>query len=236
MRRNHRPAPVFLRKRNPAFSWKPDGFIIAGQSCVVESERQGDRLNCPKCGAFVEEGAGFCGSCGQSMPDRVSDQTSSPFQARFAAPRLPIVYAGFWLRLVAYIIDSFLLGFVLGNLLLRPLVGRPGGIPANNPWVLFTSTSPQISALLLLFLMGNWVYYSLMESSPWRATVGKKILGLEVTDLSGNRISFARASGRFFGKIVSSMTFLVGFAMAGFTARKQALHDILASCLVTRKV
>ena len=193
-------------------------------------------MDCPKCGTFVEEGAGFCGSCGQPIPHRVTDQTHGPLQTHLASPRLPIVYAGFWLRLVAYIIDSFLLGFVLGNLLLRPLMGRPGGIPANNPWVLFTDTSPQVSALLLLFLMGNWVYYSLMESSPWRATVGKRILGLEVTDLSGNRISFARASGRFFGKIVSSMTFLVGFVMAGFTARKQALHDILASCLVTRKV
>lgn len=170
------------------------------------------------------------------MANLAPGQSSAPFQTRLAATRPPLVYAGFWLRLAAYVIDSFLLGFVLGNLLLRPLVGRPGGIPANNPWVLFTSTSPQISALLLLFLMGNWVYYALMESSPWRATVGKKILGLQVTDLSGNRISFPRASGRFFGKIVSSMTFLVGFAMAGFTARKQALHDILASCLVTRKV
>jgi uncharacterized RDD family membrane protein YckC len=75
-----------------------------------------------------------------------------------------------------------------------------------------------------------------MESSAWQATLGKKILGLKVTDLSGNRITFARASGRFFGKILSGMILGIGFLMAGFTARKQALHDILAGCLVLRQL
>jgi len=125
---------------------------------------------------------------------------------------------------------------VLGNILLRPLMGKPGGIPANDPWFMFTNTSPQVTALMLLFLMGNWVYFAVLESSPWRATLGKKALGLSVVDLAGNRISFPRASGRFFAKIISSMTFLIGFLMAGFTARKQALHDMLAGCLVTRKI
>ncbi|HVB57476.1 MAG TPA: RDD family protein [Candidatus Acidoferrales bacterium] len=179
-----------------------------------------------------------CGACGQTMPIPTLGQETDASQdgARTShTSYTSVTYAGFWLRLVAYIIDSFLLGIVLGNLLLRPLMGRPGGIPADNPWILFTDTSPRITALLLLFLMANWVYFALMESSPWRATLGKRILGLEVTDLAGNRISFARASGRFFAKILSSMTFLVGFVMAGFTAKKQALHDMLASCLVTRK-
>lgn len=75
-----------------------------------------------------------------------------------------------------------------------------------------------------------------MESSAWQATLGKKILGLKVTDLAGNRISFARASGRFFGKILSGMILGIGFLMAGFTERKQALHDILAGCLVLRQL
>jgi uncharacterized RDD family membrane protein YckC len=160
---------------------------------------------------------------------------SSP-QSWLGARQVPVGYAGFWLRLAAYMIDNLLLGFVLGNVLLRPLIGRPGGIPANNPWFLFTNTSPQVTALLLLFLMGNWVYFAVLESSSWRATIGKKVLGLEVVDLNGHRLSFPRASGRFFAKIFSSMTFLVGFLMAAFTAKKQALHDILTSCLVIRKL
>ena len=55
-------------------------------------------------------------------------------------------------------------------------MGKPGGIPADDPWFLFTNTSPQVTALLLLFLMGNWVYFSVLESSAWRATLGKKTL------------------------------------------------------------
>ena len=164
------------------------------------------------------------------------DEQEKPARAPAKPAQARIGYAGFWLRVAAYLIDNLLLGFVLGNVLLRPLMGKPGGIPADDPWFLFTNTSPQVSALLLLFLMGNWVYFSVLESSVWRATFGKKILGLQVVDLAGNRLSFARASGRFFGKILSSMTLLIGFLMAGFTARKQALHDILAGCLVIRKL
>ena len=74
-----------------------------------------------------------------------------------------------------------------------------------------------------------------MESSSKQATLGKLALGIVVTDLSGNRISFGRATGRYFGKIVSGMIMCIGYIMAGFTERKQALHDIMASCLVILK-
>ena len=184
----------------------------------------------------MPEGAGFCGSCGQPLAAPSSAQQGAAPSAWARPTQARVAYAGFWLRLAAYAIDNILLGAVLGNILLRPLMGKPGGIPANDPWFMFTNTSPQVTALMLLFLMGNWVYFAVLESSPWRATLGKKALGLTVVDLAGNRISFPRASGRFFAKILSSMTFLIGFLMAGFTAKKQALHDMLAGCLVTRKI
>lgn len=193
-------------------------------------------MHCTKCGAAIAEDAEFCAACGA----RVDAPAGTPVGKWSAgwphSTHAPTVYAGFWLRLAAYAIDNLLLGFVLGNLLLRPLMGRQGGIPADDPWFLFTNTSPQVTAILLLFLMGNWIYFSVSESSPWRATVGKKVLGLEVVDLAGRRLSFARASARFFAKILSSMTLLIGFLMAGFTEKKQALHDLIAGCLVTRKV
>jgi uncharacterized RDD family membrane protein YckC len=182
-------------------------------------------LNCRNCGAILDPGSEFCGACGLRLENAPPSSSASPVR---------IAYAGFWLRLVAYCIDSILVGFVLGNLLLRPLIGRI--IPADDPWFLFTNNSPQITALMMLFLMGNWVYFALLESSSWRATVGKKILGLEVVDLQGKRLSFARASGRFFAKILSSMTLMIGFVIAGFTQRKQALHDIVARCLVIKRV
>ena len=92
-----------------------------------------------------------------------------------------------------------------------------------------------ILALGLVAFAGSWLYHTLMESSRRQATLGKMALGIIVTDLNGNRISFARANGRFFGKWVSGMIMNIGYLMAAFTEKKQALHDMLASCLVILK-
>ena len=90
-------------------------------------------------------------------------------------------------------------------------------------------------AVNILMFGAGWLYFALMESSSKQATLGKMMIGVIVTDTDGNRISFGRASGRFFGKIVSWITLLIGYRMAAFTKRKQALHDIMAGCLVIRK-
>jgi uncharacterized RDD family membrane protein YckC len=84
----------------------------------------------------------------------------------------------------------------------------------------------------LLGITLNWLYFALMESSSKQATPGKMAIRIAVTDLRGNRISFGRATGRHFGKIISIFTFFIGFLMAGFTKRKQALHDMMAGCLI----
>jgi hypothetical protein len=80
-----------------------------------------------------------------------------------------------------------------------------------------------------------WLYFALMESSANQATFGKMALGIKVTDLQGNSISFGKASGRYFAKLVSACTLGVGYVMAGFTKRRQALHDMMVGCLVTNK-
>jgi uncharacterized RDD family membrane protein YckC len=87
-----------------------------------------------------------------------------------------------------------------------------------------------------LFLFAGWIYEASLESSSKQATVGKMALGLKVTNEQGARISFARASARYFSKILSRMILLIGYIMAGFTARKQALHDIIAGTLVVRNL
>jgi len=84
-----------------------------------------------------------------------------------------------------------------------------------------------------LFLCTAWIYEAAMESSSKQATLGKMALGLKVTDEQGRRISFARATARYFSKFISAILF-IGYIMAGFTARKQALHDMIAGTLVTR--
>jgi uncharacterized RDD family membrane protein YckC len=80
----------------------------------------------------------------------------------------------------------------------------------------------------------SWLYEAFLESSSRQATLGKMVLSLRVTDLEGHRISFLRATGRHFAKIVSVATLFIGYIMAGLTERKQALHDILAATLVVR--
>jgi uncharacterized RDD family membrane protein YckC len=166
-----------------------------------------------------------------------------PAQAAWQAPaaRSAVAYAGFWLRFVAAIIDGLILYFV-GMILFLPFAASMGmgmrgmmtGRPPNLEGLL-----PLIHAMIRITLLRtvlHWLYYSLLESSAWQATLGKKALGLEVTDLDGNRISFGRATGRFFAKIISSIILFIGYIMAGFTEKKQALHDILAGTLVIRKL
>jgi len=85
-----------------------------------------------------------------------------------------------------------------------------------------------------LFFCASWIYEATLESSSRQATLGKMAMGLRVTDEQGRRISFARATARYFSKILSGMILFIGYIMAGFTARKQALHDLIAGTLVTR--
>ena len=85
-------------------------------------------------------------------------------------------------------------------------------------------------------LFGVWLYYALFESSSWQGTPGKRALGLFVTDMQGRRISFARATGRYFGRFISTAILFIGYLMIAFTERKQALHDMLADCLVLRRL
>jgi uncharacterized RDD family membrane protein YckC len=89
--------------------------------------------------------------------------------------------------------------------------------------------SQEISGIMFFV---NWLYFTLQESSQRQATIGKMALGIVVTDLNGERIGFAKATGRYFAKILSAIILLIGFIMVAFTEKKQGLHDILAGTLV----
>jgi uncharacterized RDD family membrane protein YckC len=80
----------------------------------------------------------------------------------------------------------------------------------------------------------GWLYAALQESGRTQATIGKRAMGILVVDLDGYPISFGKASGRHFGKIVSGMILYIGFFMALFTERKQTLHDMMAGCIVIK--
>lgn len=189
---------------------------------------------CSKCGSNLPDGAAFCPACGHPTvlftppePEPVGEAAHSQ-----------VHYAGFWLRFFAIIIDSAALSIVLWPLMfwmfLRAgLITLPPGQPLGQEEIM--QRAGTVFAVEAIVFVAVGLYYSLMESSPWQATLGKRALGLQVTDLHGNRVSFGRATGRYFAKIVSGLTLSIGYLMAGFTRRKQALHDIISECLVIRR-
>ena len=100
-------------------------------------------------------------------------------------------------------------------------------VPTPRPASL--TSLPQLTPIAFaITISATWLYYTLFEASSWQATPGKRVMRLYVTDLNGQRITFARASLRNLAKLISSLTSLVGYLVAGFTEKKQALHDILA--------
>jgi len=151
-------------------------------------------------------------------------------------PQGLILYAGFWRRFGAYVLDSLILGAISWAIIVVFLMGALGISKSGMPDEGASMMAGTGFVLYCLFVMvGGWLYYALMESSKNGGTLGKMAFGLRVTDTQGYRISFARATGRYFGKFVSSLILGIGYLMAGWTSKKQGLHDIMAETLVLRK-
>jgi len=145
---------------------------------------------------------------------RTWDAPAPPSPPPFPLPSLSeaqVSYGGFWIRALAALIDGLILG--VADFFLRPRVG-----------VVYP----------LIALVGDWLYFSLMESSSSQGTVGKIVCGLRVTDTQGRRISFGRATGRYFAKILSALILFIGYLMVGWTRQKRGLHDFIAGTLVVR--
>lgn len=139
---------------------------------------------------------------------------------------MSVQYAGFWKRFGAALLDGIIL-FIVQRLIIFVLTFFSGAILRRAQGVEVFSS--------VLIIVITWLYYAFQESSPQQATLGKQALGIIVTDLNGNQISFARATGRYFSKILSGLILLIGYIMAAFTEKKQALHDIIAGTLVVNK-
>ena len=154
-------------------------------------------------------------------------------------------YAGFWWRFLAFIIDDIIIG-IIASIIILPIWAAMGVsiysmFQGNNYYAddeaaleLIAPIMGAVALTSIISIVLQWLYFALMESSKQQGTLGKMALGIKVTDMEGNRISFARATGRFFGKIISGMIIYIGYIMAGFTEKKQALHDMMASCLVIK--
>jgi uncharacterized RDD family membrane protein YckC len=164
-----------------------------------------------------------------------------PDLPRTSAPTTTVSYAGFWKRVLAYLIDCFVLYFPFS------LLEIPFGTRAAED-----ALSEKIKALgsfhevmveyqhfyveqwpyTLTTLVLGWLYFALCESSTWQGTLGKLAVGIRVTDSHGARIGLGRALGRYGGKLISAFLFCIGFLMVAFTRRKQGLHDFMVDTLV----
>ena len=132
--------------------------------------------------------------------------------------RAELEYAGFWSRVAALIVDNAIVT-VIGLVLLigAAFVGAEAVVIAN-----------------FVFILVAFFYWPVLESTERKATVGKQLLGIQVTDANGAQLSFVRALLRNLAKILSSLPFGLGFLLAAFTPKRQALHDMITKCLVVR--
>jgi uncharacterized RDD family membrane protein YckC len=195
------------------------GYEIVCENC--RSPVSSEAASCPHCGHALmgppprppEPQASFFGeaisSGGAAMPPLRTWEIAQ------AIPRLSsreFSYGGFWIRVVAALIDGVILA--AASYFLTRIIG-PGAS--------------------LVGIVGQWLYYAVMESSPSQGTIGKIVCGLAVTDTQGEPISFGRATGRYFAKILSTLILFIGFLMVGWTRQKRGLHDFVAGTLVVRR-
>lgn len=144
-------------------------------------------------------------------------EPSRPHPTRLR-PTSPPALASFWTRVAALLIDLSVLAIL--NLLLVLVLNQ----------LLSPALGKTLASFLGFFLFA--AYFSGLEGSTQGATLGKWALGLRVVDLDGQRIGFTHALGRFLGKLLSMAILLIGFLMAAFTERRQALHDFLSGTIV----
>jgi uncharacterized RDD family membrane protein YckC/type II secretory pathway pseudopilin PulG len=168
---------------------------------------------CTRCGKANTDTSQFCFSCGQALVPGAKAATT---------------YAGFWARWAALFIDSLILGVAtfIGAVAVAAL-----GFTAGEDAALIAG----VAGYYGLSIVGSWLYFALLESSSHQATPGKRAVGAIVTDEAGQRISFGRASGRFFAKILSQLSLGVGWLMAAFTQQKRGLHDFVAGTLIVNR-
>jgi len=164
----------------------------------------------------------FCAKCGSWIHTQPG---SASYSREFR-------YVGFWPRFIAWFIDGIIVN--LGVLVPAFILGLIVGISmAGQPQDEIKMTAGVLG--YILGILTSWLYFSLMESSQYQATLGKQVIGAVVVNTDGGRLSFGQAAGRWFGKIVSGFAFGLGFIWIGISKTKQGFHDTLAHTYVIYK-
>jgi uncharacterized RDD family membrane protein YckC len=177
----------------------------------------------------------------QQQPQPYQQQPYPPQQygaPHAAAPAAQ--FGGFWIRFVAYFLDSLIIGvpmWILIAIFAGGSVASLGGTSTEQEqFEAAAAVGGIIFLIIIIAFVGVWLYEALMTSSERGATLGKRALGLRVVKSDGTRLTFGRATGRFFAKafITGLIPFGIGYMMAGFTDRKRALHDMIADTVVIK--
>ena len=196
---------------------------------------------CPKCGKETDALGKFCQWCGADIIANPVTPSATPEEEE--GPDVGI-YAGLGRRFIAWIVDTILI-LLIGIIVITffsltnglryayyLLVQRAPIAALTEAGTVDAAVLPIITALGMLIIIIPWLYYAGFESSRSQATPGKLLMLIVVTDLEGNKPTFARATLRQFAKIISTLIFFLGFLMIGLTKKRQGLHDKIAGCLV----
>jgi len=198
---------------------------------------------CPKCGKETDASGKFCQWCGADIGSLPAPASPVVTQEEEDGPDIG-VYAGLGRRFVAFIVDFIII--ILFDLVAMAVLGLTRGI--QNSYFYFVQRVPvdtlttegTMGALLgsilaaygIVLIVIPWLYFAGFESSRSQATPGKLLMHIVVTDMTGNKPTFARVTLRHFAKFVSALVIFIGFLMIGLTQRRQGLHDRIAGCLV----
>jgi uncharacterized RDD family membrane protein YckC len=168
--------------------------------------------------------------------EQVRPRPRSPGPPAVPLPPADLVVAGFWRRLAAALVDTAILAIELPALGFAVLVAVAiVQASASETENVDLAAGPALIVIVVLQIMVSWLYSAALESSGWRATVGKRVVGLEVTDLDGRPVSFARASARYAAKALVILTAYLGFLMIALPGMRQGVHDIVAGTLVVKR-
>ena len=196
---------------------------------------------CPKCGKETDALGKFCQWCGADIVSIPATPIATPEEDEGSDVG---IYAGLGRRIVAFIVDLILillldavavafLGLFRGLQNLYFFAVRHASVDSltteGTSAALFGSI---IAAYGIVIIVIPWLYYAGFESSRSQATPGKLLMRIVVTDLDGNKPSFARVTLRHFAKFISTLIIFLGFLMIGLTSKRQGLHDKIAGCLV----
>jgi len=182
---------------------------------------------CPHCGketapAAQPVGAGVAQGSPSGLPVDYSPLLSA-VAASTDAPPVAVRYASLWVRFCANLVDAFIVmaGFIAGFVVLTVVAAAAGGISGTDSDGADALIGVFTVLYYVVFIVGRWLYSAWLESGPTQATFGKRAMKIYVTDSSGRRLSFGRATGRHFAKYISAFTFMIGYLMAAFSKKSR---------------